>query len=122
MSVICPYCKREAELTTGEYIYPSCKSLKDIKIYVCWDCDARVGCHKKTGEPLGTPANEELREWRKMAHATFDPIWIKGKLTRKEAYAKLSNEMNIHKDDCHIGHFDINMCKKVIEVCLLKLT
>jgi hypothetical protein len=34
-----------------------------------------VGCHKGTTKPLGRLADAELREWKKRAHAAFDPVW-----------------------------------------------
>lgn len=117
----CPYCSKDAELTTGEEVYPFSRGLGSKKFWVCWDCDARVGCHNGTDKALGTMANEELREWRKTAHSTFDSSWKNGKINRSIAYKRLSKNIGLKEKDCHIGLFDISMCKKVVEVCLCGL-
>lgn len=117
MTVTCPYCNANAQLTTGDYIYPHRHDLNDIKVYVCWPCDAYVGTHKNTEppQPLGTMANEELRKARRAAHAAFDPFWRSGRMRRREAYAKLSGLMNLPKDRAHIAMFDVEQCRMVVE-------
>ena len=106
MTVICPYCEGKA---------------------VCRPCDAYVGVHKDDGKnrPLGRLANKELREWKKAAHAAFDPLW-QGKMkrdrcskgqARKAGYFWLSKQLDIKFRDCHIGEFGVDMCRKVVEVC-----
>lgn len=92
-------------------------------LFVCEPCDAWVGCHKGTKRPLGRLANRELRYWKKQAHKYFDAKWIKfpkGKSRqrkRSEAYAWLAVQLNIKPKDCHIGMFDVDTCKKVVEAC-----
>lgn len=117
MKLACPYCNKDAELTTGDYVYPHRHDLKDINVYVCWPCDAYVGTHKGTNppKPLGTMANAELRKARKAAHAAFDPFWRAGRMRRREAYAKLSALMNLPKEKAHIAMFNVEQCKKVVE-------
>lgn len=111
----CPYCNNDAQLTTGDYIYPHRRDLVDRKFYVCWPCDAYVGTHKGTDTPLGTMADQDLRNARKAAHAAFDPFWREGRMRRREAYAKLAALMNIPKDKAHIAMFDVEQCRSVVE-------
>lgn len=47
----------------------------------------------------------------------FDPIWKSGQRSRSDAYSWLAHNLGIKKRDCHIGLFDIVMCRKVVEVC-----
>ena len=117
MKVICPYCDQRAELVTGKEVYPDRPDLRRKKIYVCWDCDARVGCHEGTRKPLGRMANEELRHAKIRAHSAFDPIWQEGPLSRRGAYRWLAERLAIRFDDCHIGMFSLGTCHKVVSIC-----
>lgn len=113
----CPYCNKTAKLVDSEYIYGQGHNYG--KMYVCQDfprCDTYVGCHKGTISALGRLANKELREWKKKAHAVFDASWKSKKMRRASAYKKLADKLGIKAVDCHIGLFDVEMCKKVLEV------
>jgi hypothetical protein len=83
--------------------------------YVCDDpnCDCRHGAHP-SGDPLGTPATDAVRQARKRAHAAFDPLWKSGTMRRNEAYFWLSQQLGIKRRDCHIGGFDVDMCDRVV--------
>lgn len=81
--------------------------------YYCQPCDAYVGCHENTKKPLGTMTNAEGREWRKKAHAVFDPLWKSGKMSRDTAYGILRRHFN---KEVHIGESDIEMCKAIVEL------
>ncbi|KAF6578311.1 hypothetical protein G9G54_13625 [Paenibacillus sp. EKM212P] len=83
-------------------------------IWKCTSCDAYVGTHKGSKVPLGTLANKELRQLRNQAHALFDPYWRKGRMSRHGAYRKLSEFMNLPKAETHIGMFDVDKCRKLI--------
>lgn len=100
-------------------------------VYLCRPCDAWVGVHKGTDQPLGRLANKELRQWKQKAHASFDPLW-EAKLQRRRqergpsykktwargsGYAWLARQLGIQIKQCHIGMFDVEMCKRVIGVC-----
>jgi len=124
--VLCPYCKKEATLTSSEAIYGKHFGM----IYLCYPCDAWVGVHKDTDHPLGTLANAELRDWRKWAHKEFDPIWqkrfeegsktnprYKKAMARGGRYKRLSILMEIPMHQCHIGMFDVDQCKEVVRLC-----
>jgi len=115
--VVCPYCKKQADVATGRDVYPGRTDLKNLKFYVCLPCDARVGCHNNSGKPFGTLANAPLRIARSKAHRAFDPLWKDGDLTRKQAYAWLASAMDIHVADCHISHFSEWQCEEVIQIC-----
>jgi len=123
ISVTCDYCGEPAKLIDSVELYGKSYGM----MYMCWPCDAYVGTHKDSPDhtPLGRLANEELRTWKKKAHAAFDPLW-KRKMARdncsqKEArnagYAWLAKQLDIPVKDCHIGRFDEEQCIRVTEVC-----
>lgn len=120
MIVKCDYCGKDARLVYGTTIYPNRFDLHSLGFWQCKPCNAYVGCHTNTDKPLGRLANEELREWKIMAHAAFDPLW-KGdtrRMTRHKAYGILSGLLELPRDKTHIGMFDVDMCKKVVQVML----
>ncbi len=111
---VCPYCGRPSELVDSAIIYGTSYG----NIYLCTPCNAYVGVHKGDGvTALGRLANSELREYKKRAHAAFDPIWKNNIMHRSKAYSWLSKQLNIPGALTHIGMFDVEECKKVIEVC-----
>lgn len=109
--VICGYCGEQAKYTTTKEFFG-----RDYgyNLYVCHQCDARVGTHKGTTAPKGTLANERLRKMRQKCHILIDPYWRKGKYTRKEVYERLSKAMDIPKEKTHIGMFDEQQCSQLI--------
>lgn len=113
----CPYCGKSAKLVSGEVIYPHRHDLYAKQFYLCRPCDAYVGCHQGTTNPLGRLANAELRKAKMEAHAAFDPIWKSGQKKRGSAYAWLCDQLGIDKKGCHIGMFDVDMCNRVVAVC-----
>ena len=114
---ICPYCDTESELVTGREIYPHRTDLYRLSFYRCAKCGAYEGCHPGTTTPLGRLANAELRKARMEAHAAFDPLWKSGKMNRRQAYAWLAGRLGIDFEDCHMGMFDVAMCKSVTHLC-----
>ncbi len=112
---ICRYCGSPVVYTSNAEIYG--KEYGTGKCYLCRNCRAFVGVHPGTDTPLGTLANEELREWRKEAHFWFDRIWKKPTriTTRYNAYGYLARKMGLSREETHIGMFEIEQCKKVIE-------
>lgn len=120
--VLCDYCHQPAEAVTGEEVYPHREDLFHLKFYVCEPCDARVGCHVKTGKPYGRLANAQLRRAKCEAHESFDKLW-KGSgrvMSRPEAYRWLAEVLDIDQDEAHIGKFDEETCRKVVEVVTLE--
>lgn len=114
--ITCPYCNAEAELVTGGVIYPHRGDLRDRKFYLCRPCNAYCGCHPGTTKPLGRLANAELRMLKQQVHAVLDPLWRSGSETRKGAYQLLADKLGIPRSDCHIGMFDVETCRRAIEV------
>lgn len=111
----CPYCSKKAELKDSSVIYGKSYGL----IYICSDypsCDSYVGVHPGTTIPLGRMANKELREYKKKVHVLFDPLWKGKKIRRNEAYKRLSDALNLSTKECHVGMFDVETCKRAIEV------
>lgn len=120
----CPYCGSEAKLTDSGKIY----SRSYGWAWVCArypQCDSYVGCHPGTAEPLGRLADATLRKAKQEAHTAFDPLW-KGRVARdrcskkqarNSAYRWLAKQLGISKDDCHIGQFDVETCRRVVEIC-----
>ena len=119
---ICPYCGNEPELVDSSVIYGTSYG----NIYLCSQCDAYVGVHKYDGiTPLGRLADRQLREWKKAAHSHFDPIWksaikegVDKSKARTEAYKWLSEVMKVNPEFAHIGMFDVEQCKELINHCI----
>jgi len=109
--VTCPYCGNKAAYVDSEVIYGRSYGM----VYLCEPCDAYVGVHKGTNHPLGRLADAKLRWWKKQAHHHFDQLWQGGGMSRKGAYAWLALKLNILPACCHIGMFDVDMCKRVCE-------
>lgn len=115
----CPYCQQEAKLVGGDVIYPHRADLYRKKFWMCAPCKAYVGCHPTTEEPLGRLADAELRKAKIEAHAAFDPLWMHtfSRMSRGEAYAWLAAQLGVSKNECHIGMFDVDTCRRVVEAC-----
>lgn len=118
MEVICSYCGIPTRLVQGSEIYKrNDKPYSKKYFYYCKECDAYVGCHPGTQNPLGTVANKRLRRLRKLCHGSFDKIWKNKYLSRSKAYIWLASELDILPSQCHIGMFNEQMCLKAIEKC-----
>ncbi len=125
MKPVCPYCGNVASLVTGEAIYPHHPDLHSQRFWQCSPCHAYVGCHKPNKrlgfdgtQPLGRLANPELRKAKVNAHAAFDSLWRNGSMDRNRAYAWLAGELGIGVEDCHIGEFDVDTCKRVVALVI----
>lgn len=119
MKVICPYCGNEANLVLGIEIYPGRESAARKLFYECLPCDAHVGCHRDSTTPFGTLANYELRGLRQKTHREFDWLYKnpeKSRMRRKDSYKWLARQLDIAPEDCHIGMFDRNQCKRAIAI------
>ncbi len=117
---VCPYCAGKPQLMDSEAIYGRSYGL----IWACLSCSAWVGVHKGSERPLGRLANAELREWKKKAHAAFDPLWkkkiaqgTKRFQARTAAYEWLAGQMKLTRELCHIGMFDVRECRRVVDIC-----
>ena len=91
--------------------------------YACTTRPACPGTHgaHRDGRPLGTPADFETKQMRKAAHAAFDPLWDPpegGKPYFKDrgaAYRWIQTIMGLDAEKAHIGMFDRDQCRKLIE-------
>lgn len=115
LRVSCPYCGQDTQCVTGKEIYPHRKDLYSLNFYLCKPCNAYCGCHKGTLNPLGSPANVELREARMKAHRAFDELWKdKHMPSRTQAYKWLSEKTGVPPAKCHIAMFDTVSCENVV--------
>jgi ssDNA-binding Zn-finger/Zn-ribbon topoisomerase 1 len=108
----CPYCGGVLRLRDNAILYGG-KSLGNS--YICENypkCDTYVGVHRSNSKPLGTPADKELRELRKLCHKKFDPMWRDRGIKRKEAYRWLSKTMNVKI--AHIAEFTKEQCREFL--------
>jgi hypothetical protein len=109
---ICPYCGKPTEFVDSACIYGRSYGM----IYLCRPCHAFVGVHKGTDIALGRLADSNLRHWKKRAHSAFDLLWKTGQMTRHEAYRWLAEGLEKAVKDAHIGMFDENECKTVVNM------
>ncbi len=71
-------------------------------------------------DPRRTTAEKgsELAKLRILAHQALDYHWkFKGTLSRSGAYARLARDMSMQQSACHIGMFNEEQCRQVVEVC-----
>lgn len=120
---VCPYCHMDAELVDSIRVYAKSYGL----LWICQPCQAWVGVlqDSKSNRPKGSLAKAELRQLRVQAHAAFDPFWkdrlalIGGSKSkaRKHYYQKLGEALSLERSDCHIGKFDEDQCRRVLDIC-----
>lgn len=118
---VCPYCKANTDFVDSKVIYGRSYGM----VYLCNPCKAWVGIHKGTDKALGRLANAELRRAKGQAHMYFDQLWkrkmlkhnLNKKTARGRAYKWLSESLGVPFELTHIGMFDVDMCKKVVELC-----
>ncbi len=111
---ICRYCGSKVVFTSNAEIYG--KEYGQGKCYLCRNCRAFVGVHPGSEIPLGTLANDELRQYRKEAHYWFDQIWRKPRkiATRHGAYGMLAKHLGLKREDTHIAMFEKEQCIRTI--------
>ena len=117
---ICRYCGGGIRLTPAKDIYGASTDrlgLANENIYLCQNCNARVGCHKGTNRPLGNVANEVLRLKRRETHQVFDRFWQDNGMSRTQAYKWLAKQMRLSEKNAHIGGFEMDQCQQVIDLC-----
>lgn len=110
---ICNYCAGKVIFTNASILYGE---KYNGKIYLCTNCNASVGVHNGTKNPLGTLANIALKLKRREAHDIFDEWWKTKQIRRKDAYEWLANQMKIPVYSTHIGQFDMIQCAQVIQI------
>jgi hypothetical protein len=97
----------------GDAVYPDRKDSQDRQFWVCWSCDAWVGCKKNSDEPYGQLADEALRVARIAAHRAFDPVWQNELLTKHQAYEWLAQALALPREKCQIGLLSLDDCVRV---------
>ena len=119
--MICPFCNKPARWVENKEIYNGKNYGKSYMAWWCKPCDAYVGCHNNTKKPLGTLADYKTRQYRKMAHAIFDPLWrntfkrrSNKRLNRDAVYSQISNKFGYR---VHIGESNVEQCKNIIQWC-----
>jgi Fe-S cluster biosynthesis and repair protein YggX len=117
---VCSYCSQPTEYVDSAKVYGRTFGM----IYHCISCEAWVGVHKGTNKALGRLANKALRKWKQEAHKYFDPLWRKKMQqgfsktkARHKAYKWLAKQMGLPVKETHIGMFDVDQCKQVVEIC-----
>lgn len=107
---ICPYCKHPTVLS--ESIIGT--------MYWCKPCDA-YNFTADDGKAVGRVANRKLRDYKVSAYGYFNAFCEKAKIGREVAYNWLSWKTGIPPKYTNIEMFNIETCKKVIELCSLEL-
>ena len=113
--VYCPYCNREAERISNEFLYG--KVYGNGMAWDCRHCDAFTGC-SDDGRPIGALANKELRMARKKARAhveSFVTGQVDEKSVRNMVYASLTRYLGISRQVCAIGRFNLDMCQRTMD-------
>lgn len=119
LTVRCPYCGSKASKRPASYVYGE-KADKSSYLYVCDRypvCDSYVAAHEKSGLPMGTLANADLRKLRIEAHKALDIIWQSGYMSRTQEYKWLQAKLDLPASEMHIGHFNEYYCKLLIAEC-----
>ena len=114
MKVICPNCNQLAPWVENKAKYGRNYG-KSCMCYFCEPCGTYIGCHNNTRKPLGTMADKETQLARMEAHASFDPLWKEGSLSRGQAYKTLATIMG--RKNVHIGESDISTCRLIVSAC-----
>lgn len=102
----CTECGGTVVLRRSEYGY----------FYRCNCCNASVGCHPNSKRPLGTLAGPELKAWRIKVHEEFDALRERIFVDRRESYKWMADAMGLTADQAHIGMFNIDQCKRLVEL------
>lgn len=120
LHIHCPYCHAPAVRRYARSLFGDAAREPNALYYVCSrypTCNAYVSAHKKSGLPMGTLADPELRRKRIQAHHAFEQLWKSGPLTKKEAYRWLQDALGLSEDQAHIACFSHYQCDKLISLC-----
>ena len=116
----CNLCSGRVMYTSNADIYG--KEYGSGKCYLCTSCRAYVGTHvPRPKEALGLLADRNMRKGKMMCHEIFDSKWKnknKAKRKRNELYYWLARQLDISREDCHFGYFDITTLRKAYRILL----
>lgn len=108
----CPGCGDKMHVKEGVHgPYMSC-----VKGVTC-DYSVRLDHH---GNPVGQPADKRTRDARKLAHDVFDALWKtkadprSRKSCRSSCYIWMARQMDLSREECHIGLFCESQCSFLI--------
>lgn len=113
--VTCPSCLKEAHWCDNKEVYGRSFGRSSM-CYYCKRCDYYVGCHNNSQKPLGVMASKETRKLRMKCHSKFDEFWRYNFVSRDDGYLWLQRQMKKNEDEAHIGMFNEEDCKKLLEL------
>lgn len=116
----CRYCNGSVRIVGHAAIYHGRTYGEWPWVYRCEDCEARVGMHPFTNLPLGTLADDDLREVRNRCKKPFERIW-EGRsplMGRTQAYRWLAEQLGKSIAECHFGLFEADDCERAERLCL----
>ena len=120
---ICRYCNGDVRIVGHAAIYNGRTYGEWPWVYRCECCGARVGMHPYTNLPLGTLADDKLREVRNICKKPFEQLWQgAGIMGRTEAYRWLAEQLGKSVAQCHFGLFEADECERARTVCEIRLT
>lgn len=92
---------------------------KSSRFGMFWSCPKFPNCDqmakRSKQDGMWRTSDQAARSARIKAHEKFDGLWKNGKVPRGACYRILSDLMRMASDKCHIEHFDVEYCQKVIE-------
>lgn len=113
------HCGSPAHLQSNSVLYG--KEYGNGKAYICDRfpaCRGSVGVHPN-GKPLGSIPDDETKGLRRQLHATIDHLWMnrphnQRKKYRGKVYGWLRHITGMTAEECHIGNFDEDTCRRVL--------
>ena len=115
---VCNLCGGKVVLTRNSEIYG--KSYGSGYCYLCTECGAYVGTHKKRPyDALGILADKEMRQMKMKCHDLFDQKWKSKKSqhhARELAYERFAKKMGIPVTECHFGYFDLDKLNQAYSI------
>lgn len=113
-TLTCNYCNGECEWVSNKEVYGK-KYGKSHMIWLCRDCDAYVGCHNNSKNPMGTLANRKLRQLRKDAKNLFISKCLNGnRQYNYDRYCEIASLLNKKMSKTHFAMFNEEDCQKII--------
>lgn len=114
----CDCCGGPVKLTNNRDVYNGVSYGEWPYVYRCPQCQAYVGLHPDTDLPLGTMADRDTREARKVAKTAFLKVSAKRfHRDRGTSYAWLAAALEIDPRTCHFAMFTAELCRRVEIVC-----
>lgn len=120
VKIKCPYCGARATLRPAAALGKTAPGYAGKRYYVCARypfCDAYVEAHARSGKPMGSLANKQLRWKRRSAHDAMARLWERGLMSKAAAYRWLQLQFGIPVEEAHIGRFLEYRCDEVIRMC-----